>query len=71
MLNTLTSNFGSELDSEAIGSAPTVIFGDEKNVFIALKVTTPGTSKYIVKLFLNVYLFVKRVKNLLHYIQAH
>jgi hypothetical protein len=71
MVSILTSNFGSDLDSEAIGSAPTVIFGDEKNVFIALKVTTPGTSKYIVELFLNVCLLVKRVKNLLHYIQAH
>jgi len=47
MVSILTSNFGSDLDSEAIGSAPTVTFGDAKNVFIALKVTTPGTSKYI------------------------
>jgi len=52
MVNTLTSNFGSELDREAIGSAPALKFDDEKKVLIALKVAAPGTSKYIVKFFL-------------------
>jgi len=51
MLSTLTSNFGSELDSEAIGSAPAVKFDDEKKVLMALKVAAPGTSKYVIKFF--------------------